>query len=56
MITRMDLASKAYEQLLILLRQLTITDAEREIITCELRSRDRAMKNQWAQVCGGQFQ
>lgn len=55
MITRLDLASKAYEQLLALLRHMTLTSSEKDLVTCELRCRDRAMYNQWVQVCGGQY-
>jgi hypothetical protein len=43
-----------YETLLALLRT-DLPHYLRERITGELRSRDRAMHNQWVQVCGGEF-
>ncbi len=44
-----------YETLLAMLRGATLTDEQRERVLGELHSRDRAMHNQWAQVCGGEI-
>lgn len=44
----------SYETLLALLRT-SLPEYLRTRITGELRSRDRAMHNQWVQVCGGEF-
>lgn len=43
-----------YETLLALLR-VDMPAYLRARITGELRSRDRAMHNQWVEICGGEF-
>lgn len=43
-----------YETLLALLR-VNLPPYLRARIQGELRSRDRAMHNQWVEVCGGEF-
>jgi hypothetical protein len=48
----LDLAKLTYEDILRLLRRTDITPAERERLTCELRSRDRCLANQYKQICG----
>ncbi len=49
-----DTSHTSYETILALLR--TDLDAQtRERLAAELKSRDRAMYNQWVEVCGGQF-
>jgi hypothetical protein len=45
----------SYEGLLALLRSTVLVDEQRERVLGELRTRDRAMHNQWVQVCGGEF-
>lgn len=49
-----DLLSIPYEMLLAWLR-LPLPKEMRERLQGELRSRDRAMHNQWVEVCGGEF-
>lgn len=44
----------SYETLLAALR-LPLPADWRERVQSEVRSRDRAMYNQWVQVCGGEF-
>jgi len=44
----------SYEMLLRILR-VESRSVVRERITAELRSRDRAMHNQWVQACGGEY-
>jgi hypothetical protein len=49
-----DFTITSYEMLLSLLR-MAVAPHIRERLKAELRSRDRAMYNQWAQVNGGEF-
>lgn len=51
----MSFGSTSYEGLLAMLRDATLTVEQRERVLGELKSRDRAMHNQWVQVCGGEF-
>lgn len=52
----MSFGSTPYEGLLAMLRNATLSVEQRERVLGELHSRDRAMHNQWVQVCGGEFQ
>lgn len=49
-----DFARVSYEGLLAMLRTQLVPNI-REYVVAELRSRDRALANQWAEVCGGEF-
>ena len=51
----MSFSAMSYEALLAALRDATLTVEQRERVVGELHSRDRAMHNQWVQVCGGQL-
>lgn len=50
-----DILSRPYETLLAMLRSLDLDVDTRHRIHCELRSRDRALHNQWLEICGGEF-
>jgi hypothetical protein len=52
--TSFDFVRTSYETILAMLRT-DITAEQRERLAAELKSRDRAMHNQWVQVCGGEF-
>lgn len=49
-----DFRITSYETLLCLLRT-DVTGEVRERLSAELRSRDRAMHNQWVAINGGEF-
>jgi len=49
-----EFALTSYEMILSLLRT-DISVGIRERLVAELKSRDRAMHNQWVAVCGGEF-
>ncbi len=51
----MSFRSASYETLLVALRDTTLTTEQHERIASELRSRERAMHNQWVEACGGQL-
>lgn len=44
----------SYETILAMLRT-DISKEQRERLSAELKSRDRATHNQWVEVCGGEF-
>jgi len=51
----MNTALMTYEQILAWLRTPVLSNERRARLYWELHSRDRAMHNQWVQVCGGEF-
>lgn len=51
-----DFTRTSYETLLVQLHKGMLTIDQRERVIAELRSRDRAMHNQWMEICGGEFQ
>ncbi len=51
----MSFRSLSYERLLMLLRDSTLPAEHRERVLGELTARNRALHNQWVQVCGGEY-
>jgi hypothetical protein len=49
----MSFRSMSYEALLVALRDTSMSPEQHERIEGELRSRDRALHNQWLEVCAG---